>query len=91
MLYRPLLVLREVGVDGDLLFHFWYEMEEMWHSKAKYHTPILLVRSAILVFRGGMLLCRRGILGLPGYSLTVLHMDVKELSRTILDFYFYVI
>ena len=52
----------------------------MWESKEKHPTPILLVRYAILVFRGGILLCRCGILGLAGLLSGESHMVVKMLS-----------
>ena len=52
----------------------------MWESKAKYPTPILLVRSTILVHRGGMLAWRCWILGLPGSLSRVETMEVRMLS-----------
>ena len=46
----------------------------MWESKVKFPTPILSVRSAILVFRGGVLLWSKGVLGLDGSSPRVSHI-----------------
>ena len=53
----------------------------MWESNAKYTNPILSVISASLIFRDGMLLCRRGILGLAGLSPIVLHTEDRMMSR----------
>ena len=55
-------------------FFLWSEMEGMWESKVKFPTPILSVRSAILVFRGGVLLWSQGVLGLDGSSPRVSHI-----------------
>ena len=64
-----------------VVFLFWPEVEGMWESKVRKPTPILSVRSAILVFRGVMLDCRHGILVLPGSFLRVSYMKVRMLSR----------
>ena len=67
----------------ELHFSFCAGEGGVCESKARKPTPILSVRSAVLEQREVMLAWRCWILGLPGLSSRIDHMDVKMLSMWI--------